>query len=183
MTEALKYSLLPRSRTQREHDLAQVQLERFFLTANLNVHDGYQCPAPLLDSLKDNFSVDYWRNDWPVDTKRAMIATSKAIHRQKGTELSIKTALAVLGVDIDVTPWFKATPEGAPGTFSVCLSTQNQAISGELLSDAIQIVNLTKKHSAHYDLCTQVTVTGASALPLAVIGGFSETTVYMDELT
>ncbi|AIY42994.1 Phage tail fiber [Collimonas arenae] len=55
------------------------------------------CPAHLLPWLAWALGVEEWDADWPEAFKREVIATSRAIRRQKGTPGAIKRALAALG--------------------------------------------------------------------------------------
>ena len=55
------------------------------------------CLPELLPWLAWTFSVDVWDPDWPESTKRAVIAASISVHRQKGTLASIRAALDAAG--------------------------------------------------------------------------------------
>jgi phage tail P2-like protein len=56
------------------------------------------CPATLLPWLAWGLSVDEWDETWTEATKRAMIAASVGLHRQKGTIASIRRALQAAGL-------------------------------------------------------------------------------------
>lgn len=55
------------------------------------------CPASLLPWLAWALGVSEWDSKWPEATQRAVIASSAAVHRIKGTVASIKQALAAAG--------------------------------------------------------------------------------------
>jgi phage tail P2-like protein len=55
------------------------------------------CPAALLPWLAWAESVDDWNPAWSEERQRAVIKTSRAIHRLKGTVAAIKQALVARG--------------------------------------------------------------------------------------
>jgi len=55
------------------------------------------CPAAILPWLAWALSVDEWQPDWPVERKRAVIASSVEIHRRKGTRAAVVEALRAAG--------------------------------------------------------------------------------------
>lgn len=57
--------------------------------------DPYKIPAEFLPWLAFRFSVDIWRDDWPEEKKRSVIAGQFNLHRLKGTEAGIAGMLAV----------------------------------------------------------------------------------------
>lgn len=59
--------------------------------------DPDTCPVDLLPWLAWTYSVDEWDPAWSEDVKRAVIRTSYAQHRIKGTVGSVKSALAAAG--------------------------------------------------------------------------------------
>lgn len=61
------------------------------------VWNPWACPPALLPWLAWALSVDEWQPDWPDDTKRAVIASSVAVHRRKGTRAAVVEALGAAG--------------------------------------------------------------------------------------
>jgi phage tail P2-like protein len=59
--------------------------------------DPTRIPAAFLPWLAWGFSVDDWSPDWTEAEKRAVIASSAAWHRMKGTRGSIEAVLVAMG--------------------------------------------------------------------------------------
>lgn len=59
--------------------------------------DADTCPEALLPWLGWAESVDDWNTEWSEDRQRAVIKSSRAVHRIKGTPAAIKQALAARG--------------------------------------------------------------------------------------
>lgn len=91
-------SLLPPNATPQERalDLATARVGNVPVMAR-DMWNPQTCPEALLPWLAWALAVDEWDGNWPVATKRAVIAASAAIHRKKGTPASIKAALAAAG--------------------------------------------------------------------------------------
>lgn len=58
------------------------------------------CPEHLLPFLAFELSVDVWDDDWPVEKKRSVIASSIADHRVKGTLDGIRRYLTHAGAGL-----------------------------------------------------------------------------------
>ncbi len=50
-----------------------------------------------------------------------MIANSAELHRIKGTRPAVELAMESLGVEVELTEWFEATPHLPRGTFRAVL--------------------------------------------------------------
>ena len=50
-------------------------------------------PEDLLDVLAVQFKVDWYRDDYPVETKRRVIKTAMEVRRYCGTEWAVKQAI------------------------------------------------------------------------------------------
>lgn len=72
--------------------------ERRPLPAHLikDVTDPWRCPAELLGYLAYAHSVDIWKEDWPEQKKRQVIANSFKLHRSKTTIAGIRAHLALV---------------------------------------------------------------------------------------
>lgn len=81
--------------------------------------DPWTCPAQFLPWLAWQYSVDYWRTDWPEPVKRQVVAVSYEVHRIKGTLPAIKQGIAGLGIEADIVRWFETEPKGEPYTMMV----------------------------------------------------------------
>lgn len=97
-------SLLPYNSTNQERALAlAVSRISDVPVPNRTTWDPLTCPENLLPWLAWSFSINEWNSDWPVATKRAVIAAQVAIHRRKGTIASMRQALTSAGYgDADI---------------------------------------------------------------------------------
>lgn len=77
-----------------------------------------ELPEPVLDLLLWQWHADFPELARNIDMKRAMVKGSIRWHRKKGTVWAIKEALRMLGIDSEVTEWWK-TPGAKPYTFAV----------------------------------------------------------------
>ncbi|MGE4526831.1 MAG: phage tail protein I [Rhodospirillaceae bacterium] len=111
--------------------------------------DPWRCPAKFLPWLAWQYSVDYWREDWPEAVKRQVIDKAYGVHRIKGTLPAVRDAIAGLGITADVVRWFETAPQGEPYTMTI---TAWAAASGESnivldrtgQTDLIEMVDATK---------------------------------------
>lgn len=89
-------SLLPPNATALERRLAG---SGFATPAGLvpGLWNADTCPAALLPWLAWAESVDDWNPAWSEERQRAVIQTSRAVHRLKGTVAAIKQALIARG--------------------------------------------------------------------------------------
>lgn len=114
-------SLLPPNATPFERALEQgTRILAFDNPAGV-IDDPLACPAELLPWLAWGASVDTWDADWSEADKRQAVATSIALHRIKGTRLSVETVLARFDQLARVIEWHEATPPATPHTFDVVI--------------------------------------------------------------
>ena len=83
--------------------------------------DPATMPVDQLPYLAWAFSVDSWDPDWPEATKRDAVARSIALHRVKGTRMSVEAVLARMDDLLSLVEWHEAIPRAAPHTFDVDL--------------------------------------------------------------
>ena len=114
------------------------------------------CPENLLPWLAWALSVDTWNSGWPETLKRQVIAESVAIHRKKGTVDSVRRAMAVLGVQVELREWFEQN--GAPHTFSLTAwagdnfrEDDQPLLTSAYYSSLKQAVAATKPVRSHYE--------------------------------
>lgn len=111
-------TLLPFNATEAERNLSLAMKRSSDLPVNINhLWDPFRCPENLLPWLAWSLSVDNWNSAWPTPVKRQQIANSIEIHRRKGTVLAVKKAMAVFGVQVELSEWFET--KSTPHTFSV----------------------------------------------------------------
>ncbi|MDK2594666.1 phage tail protein I [Pseudoalteromonas obscura] len=167
-------SLLPRNSTDLEYQLEQHlshTREQFDTRTVIPDYIGSQwdpmtCPEALLPWLAWALSVDEWKEDWPVETKRAMIVNSVSVHKHKGTVGAVKRALESLGLEIEFFEWFEDVDDvylaphhsGEPHTFIFIAwandvpYTSRTVVLDQKLYDAInRVTNQTKPQRAHFD--------------------------------
>ncbi|WP_298808356.1 phage tail protein I [uncultured Sphingomonas sp.] len=114
-------SLLPPNSTPLERALEQgVRILALDTPADV-IDDPLACPAELLPWLAWGASVDSWDADWSEADKREAVASSIAMHRIKGTRLSVETVLARFDRLAQVVEWHEASPRATPHTFDVVI--------------------------------------------------------------
>lgn len=105
MSDANLQSLLPANATTLERRAAQVCAWEASAAGDTRMRadivptlwNADTCPVHLLPVLAWAESVDSWNPDWPEATKRAVIQSSRAVHRHKGTPGAVAAVLASLG--------------------------------------------------------------------------------------
>ncbi len=100
MTERLH--LLPEDYGAIERVLAQAYLDFGLFPAQViqTLWDPWDCPEEVLPLLAWAWSVDYWRDWWPVERKRQVIAESPAFHRAKSTIVADRMACAYADAEL-----------------------------------------------------------------------------------
>ncbi|PZR37178.1 phage tail protein I [Caulobacter segnis] len=63
-------------------------------------HDPWRCAPHLLSDLAFDCSVDVWSETWSETKKRAVIARSVEMHRQKGTRAGLRAYIEVAGGEL-----------------------------------------------------------------------------------
>jgi phage tail P2-like protein len=101
-------TLLPPNARSVERDLEQVMARLQGLSLPVSVlWNPDLCPENLLPYLAWAMSIEIWDDTWTAEEKRAMIKSSVAIHRVKGTRGAVERALVALGFRIDLSEWFE----------------------------------------------------------------------------
>ena len=114
-------SLLPPNATRFERALEAGAARIVDVEAPADIDDPLQCPVELLPWLAWGLSVDIWDADWSEADKRAAVAGSIALHRRKGTPLSVKTVLGRFDQLAQLTEWHEARPRRMPHTFDIVM--------------------------------------------------------------
>lgn len=87
-------SLMPSNSTRLERTLEQMINKAFNIDVPIgDLWDPDNCPAHALRFLAWAMSVDFWDDAWEEKIKRQTIRDSIAVHRWKGTMISIQRAL------------------------------------------------------------------------------------------
>ncbi|MDF1583897.1 MAG: phage tail protein I [Methyloprofundus sp.] len=91
-------SLLPPNATVQEKALEAALARASALASEARrLWDVATCPVELLPWLAWGVSVTAWDDAWDEAKKRAVIAASIGVHKQKGTPAAIKNALIAMG--------------------------------------------------------------------------------------
>lgn len=111
-----------------------------------------ECPEELLPWLAWALSLDSWSSDWPINVRRARVASAIAIQRRKGTAQSVDDVIASFGGSVVLREWFETVPSGDPHTFQLDLVVGGggAAIDDEFISAVIAEVNRTKPVRSHF---------------------------------
>lgn len=151
--------LLPPNSTAQERAISNA-LDRQIPVLVRHLWDAERCPVELLPWLAWAMSVDEWNSDWTEEQKREAIKASVQVHQQKGTVGAVRTALAALGYDIDLTEWFKMVPTGDPYTFALEVAVDQFGIPNGLDYQSIESVTENTKNLR--SRLTAITVRGIS---------------------
>lgn len=122
------------------------------------LHDPYEVPEPALAPLAWALSVDLWRDEWPDDLKRAVVAASLDVHRRKGSVGAVRRSLAALGVDIEIQEWFETGADAhtflltAIPVHDYLERTEGAMLHGALISDIWNAARSSKPLRSHMTL-------------------------------
>lgn len=126
-------------------------------------------PASTLPWLAWGVSVDEWNSAWSDEQKRATIKSSLTVHKYKGTIGAVREALGALGYAVEVQEWFNQTPQAAPYTFRLKVTSDQGSISLDDWERLLLVVNNAKNLRSHLDgidleIVSQATPTLAGVL-------------------
>lgn len=93
--------LLPPNATSLERALAETSSAISEIPVPIDtMKDPARIPEHLLPYLARELSVDIWRDDWPIERKRWIVANSIRLHRLKGTLAGIKEHIELAGGEV-----------------------------------------------------------------------------------
>lgn len=143
-------SLLPNNATPQERalDLSTARLTDVPVPV-ADVWNPDLCPAPLLPWLAWAFSVDEWGQDWDELQRRQAVKQSVEVHRHKGTVAAVRTAMAAVGVEVELREWFAQSPPGDPYTFQLVLNAQQYPVDLASLQQLLLVVENSKNLRSH----------------------------------
>ena len=64
-------------------------------------------PNELLDILADDFKVDWWDANYPLEVKRKTLKDSWSVHRSLGTKAAVVLAISAIYPDTQVREWWE----------------------------------------------------------------------------
>ncbi len=110
--------LLPPNATplERAVDGASARLDELDVPLR-HLWNPQRCPLAALPWLAWALGVETWDPDWPADTRRAAVAESIAVHREKGTVKALRRVLGVVGADYE----YQEEPAGVAMTARVTI--------------------------------------------------------------
>lgn len=166
-------SLLPPNSTGLERALEQLAALR--TDALPAPHRDYwsarACPEDALPWLAWGLSIDLWDPAWPLEVRRARVASAIAIQRIKGTAKSVADVVASFGGQVGIREWWEQSPPGTPHTFSLFVSLGGQgdvAPSAEFIDAVIAEVRRAKPVRSHFDFT--VALSARARLGLRAVG-------------
>lgn len=150
--------LLPRNArpVERAFDaVAEARLNRLAAIAAgiRKLNNPAACPPAWLHVLAWSLGVETWRPDWPIATKRAVIAATPSIKRRKGTVGAVRRAVqAVAGACVvQVLRWCDPGGSGVPLTGLIDIDVTSGA-PPRLPRDAMAAADAAKRASVHLSL-------------------------------
>lgn len=177
-------SILPPNATPLQKDIEAAMARRLFLL-NLEplrwLNNPDKCPPEILPWLAWAMSVDVWQNDWPLETKQAVVRQSVKVHKLKGTIGALRQALAAFSfVNIRIQEWFEYG--GEPFTFRVFATFHEEGLS---LNDANLIyttILTTKNLRSHLEsFRAEIETNNTSPKIGTAFGHLETTTIYPRE--
>ena len=115
-------TLLPPNATPFERALEAATARIGAITAPIDtLLDPAAIDADWLPWLAWGLSADSWDADWSEAVKRQAVAESIALHRIKGTRLSVEIVLRRFDQLARVVEWHETAPRGKPHTFEILL--------------------------------------------------------------
>lgn len=110
--------------------------------------------ARFLPFLAWGLHVDFWRDFWPEELKRQLIAGSFEWHRKKGTIWAVRRVLEDLSFVPTIKEWFEPSMGTKPHTFSITGHYKNDPLLIDFLgpdteAQLIQAVEVAKPLRSH----------------------------------
>lgn len=149
-------SLLPPNSTGLERALEQLAAARIdaLPVSHRDYWSAQDCPEDALPWLAWGLSIDLWDPAWPIDVRRARVASAIAIQRIKGTAKSVADVVASFGGQVGIREWWQQDPPGTPHTFNLIVSLGGQGAAAppaEYIDAVIAEVRRAKPVRSHFD--------------------------------
>lgn len=144
--------LLPYNATDQERALAETTARISDVSVIVReVWNPDTCPSNVLPWLAWAFSVDDWETNWTDEQKRQVIKQSVYSQRIKGTIGAVTRQLAALGYQIQILEWFQQSPQGAPYTFDVYITANQNPLTPNDFNKVLEVINTNKNLRSHLD--------------------------------
>ena len=102
----------------------------------------------ILDILAYDLHVDWYKDSYPIETKRDMIKRSVQVHKKMGTKHAVEMGIYPLFPESEVEEWFEYG--GDPHYFRVICDTTRQRITASK-DEIINAVKMYKRASSHLE--------------------------------
>lgn len=144
--------LLPYNATDQERALEETTARISDVSVIVReVWNPDTCPSNVLPWLAWAFSVDDWETNWTDEQKRQVIKQSVYSQRIKGTIGAVTRQLAALGYQIQIMEWFRQSPQGAPYTFDVYITANQNPLTPNDFNKVLEVINTNKNLRSHLD--------------------------------
>lgn len=108
-------------------------------------------PEELLDILAEDYKIDWYNFDYPLETKRNLVKSHWYVHRYMGTTGAVRTAVQAVYPHSDVEEWWQDWYEdGEPYHFRIILEA-SAPIVPVTNTDITREVELYKSFRSHLD--------------------------------
>ena len=111
-------------------------------------------PENILDILAVQFKVDWYRDDYPIDTKRRVIKTAMEVRRYCGTEWAVKRAISAIYPNSEVVEWYDY--DGTPGHWRIRANITDAEAQHRTVDEIENLLGYTKRLTAHLEKITYV---------------------------
>ena len=109
-------------------------------------------PEEILDVLARQFKVDWYRNDYPIDTKRRIIRTAIEVRRFCGTEWATQQTIQSLYPDAKIKEWYKYG--GRPGYWRLYVDFTNSELTIQSPKEIERFLGYARRYTAHLEYIT-----------------------------
>lgn len=107
-------------------------------------------PENILDILAVQFKVDWYRDDYPIDTKRRVIKTAMEVRRYCGTEWAVKQAISAIYPNSEIVEWYDYN--GTPGHWQLRVNiTENADIAYYTIKRMESLLGYARRCTAHLE--------------------------------
>ena len=104
-------------------------------------------PENILDILAAQFKVDWYRDDYPIETKRRVIKTAMEVRRYCGTEWAVKQAISAIYPNSEIVEWYDY--DGTPGHWRLRANITDAEVQHRTVDEIENLLGYTKRLTAH----------------------------------
>lgn len=107
-------------------------------------------PENILDILAVQFKVDWYRDDYPIETKRRVIKTAMEVRRYCGTEWAVKQAISAIYPNSEIVEWYDYN--GTPGHWRLRVNiTENADVAYYTIKRMESLLGYARRCTAHLE--------------------------------